>query len=47
VHRSHEAEAVLTASGVPVEALYVQNLGHGIDDSGIALGARALREAFP
>jgi phospholipase/carboxylesterase len=46
VQRSRDAEAVLTAAGVPVEALYVQGLGHGIDDSGIALGAAALRQAF-
>jgi phospholipase/carboxylesterase len=47
VQRSREAEALLTAAGVPVEALYVPNLGHGIDDSGIAMGAQALRTAFP
>jgi phospholipase/carboxylesterase len=47
VNRSREAEAALKAAGVPVEALYVPNLGHGIDDSGIAMGGRALREAFP
>src|SRR5258708_29353549 len=46
VHRSREAETVLTAAGVPVESRYVQNLGHGIDDSGIAMGAAALRHAF-
>jgi phospholipase/carboxylesterase len=46
VHRSREAEAALLAAGVPVEALYVANLGHGIDDSGIAMGARALQRAF-
>jgi phospholipase/carboxylesterase len=46
VQRSREAEAVLRAAGVPVETLYVQNLGHGIDDSGIAMGAAALRRAF-
>jgi len=47
VQRSREAEALLTAAGVPVEAVYVPNLGHGIDDSGIAMGAQALRKAFP
>jgi phospholipase/carboxylesterase len=46
VHRSREAEAALKAAGVPVEALYVPKLGHGIDDSGIAMGAAALRRAF-
>jgi phospholipase/carboxylesterase len=47
VHRSRDAEAVLRGLGVPVESLYVHNLGHGIDDSGIAMGAAALRQAFP
>ena len=47
VQRSHEAEATLRADGVPVETLYVPNLGHGIDDSGIAMGALALSRAFP
>jgi phospholipase/carboxylesterase len=46
VHRSREAEAALLAAGVPVESLYVQNLGHGVDDSGIAMGTEALRRAF-
>jgi len=46
VHRSREAEAALTAAGVPVESLYVPNLGHGIDESGIAMGGQALRRAF-
>jgi phospholipase/carboxylesterase len=46
VQRSREAEAVLRADGVPVETLYVPNLGHGIDDSGIAMGALALSRAF-
>jgi phospholipase/carboxylesterase len=46
VDRSHEAEAALRAEGVPVETLYVPNLGHGIDDSGMATGAAALRHAF-
>lgn len=46
VHRSRDAEAALTAAGVPVESLYVPSLGHGIDNSGIAMGARALRQAF-
>jgi len=46
VHRSRDAEAVLKAAGVPVEALYIPGLGHGIDDSGIAMGVAALRQAF-
>ena len=40
------AQTVLTAAGIPVESLYVPTLGHGIDDSGIAMGAAALRRAF-
>ncbi len=44
--RSQEAEAALLAAGVPVEAHYVPRLGHGIDDTGIALGALALQKGF-
>jgi phospholipase/carboxylesterase len=44
--RSHEAESVLTASGVTVEAHYIPRLGHGIDDSGISAGALALQRGF-
>ncbi len=46
VHRSQDAETALKAMGVPVESLYVPNLGHGIDDSGIAMGGAALAKAF-
>jgi len=46
VTRSRDAEAVLLAAGVPVEATYVPRLGHGIDDTGIAMGALALQRAF-
>ncbi len=46
VQRSRDAEAVLKAAGIPVESLYIPNLGHGIDDSCIAMGALALRKAF-
>jgi phospholipase/carboxylesterase len=46
VSRSHDAEAALIAAEVPVEAHYVPRLGHGIDDSGIALGALALQRGF-
>ena len=42
VQRSREAEAALRAAGVPVEAAYVPRLGHGIDDTGLAMGALAL-----
>jgi phospholipase/carboxylesterase len=44
--RSHEAEEALIAAEVPVEAHYVPRLGHGIDDSGISLGALALQRGF-
>jgi len=46
VERSREAETMLAAAGVPVEALYIPNLGHGIDEAGIAAGAAALRRGF-
>ena len=42
VQRSRDAEAALRAAGVPVEAAYVPRLGHGIDDTGLAMGALAL-----
>ena len=45
--RSRDAEAALRAAGVPVEASYVPHLGHGIDDTGLAMGALALQRAFP
>jgi len=46
VTRSRDAEAALKAASVPVEATYVPHLGHGIDDTGIAMGALALQRAF-
>ncbi len=46
VSRSHDAEAALIAADVPVEAHYIPRLGHGIDDTGISLGALALQRAF-
>jgi phospholipase/carboxylesterase len=46
VGRSHAAEAALRAAGVPVEATYVPRLGHGIDDTGLAMGALALQRGF-
>jgi len=46
VSRSREAEAALLATGVPVESCYVAGLGHGIDDTGIAMGALALQRGF-
>jgi phospholipase/carboxylesterase len=44
--RSRDAEAALRAAGVPVEATYVPRLAHGIDDTGISMGALALQKAF-
>jgi phospholipase/carboxylesterase len=46
VSRSRDAEATLIGAGVPVEAHYIPRLGHGIDDSGISLGALALQRGF-
>lgn len=44
--RSRDAEALLTDLGVPVESAFVPGLGHGIDDTGIAMGRLALQRAF-
>jgi phospholipase/carboxylesterase len=44
--RSRDAEQALEAAGVPVEAVYVPRLGHGIDDTGLAMGALALQRGF-
>jgi phospholipase/carboxylesterase len=44
--RSRDAEAGLHTVGVPVEASYVPRLGHGIDDTGLAMGALSLQRAF-
>ena len=44
--RSREAEAALTAAGVPVESTFVPGLGHGIDDTGVSAGALFLQRAF-
>jgi phospholipase/carboxylesterase len=44
--RSQEAEAMLQAAGVPVDAHYIPRLGHGIDDSGLSFGALALQRGF-
>ena len=46
VQRSRDAETRLAAAGVPVEASYVPRLGHGIDDTGLAMGAVSLQRAF-
>lgn len=44
--RSRDAERALRAAEVPVEAVYVPRLGHGIDDTGLAMGALALQKGF-
>jgi len=46
VFRSRDAEAALRAVNVPVEALYVGDLGHGIDDVILDAGALFLQNAF-
>jgi phospholipase/carboxylesterase len=45
-YRSRDAEQALRAADVPVEAVYVPRLGHGIDDTGLAMGALALQRGF-
>jgi phospholipase/carboxylesterase len=44
--RSREAEAALTAAGVPVESTFVPGIGHGIDETGVSAGALFLQRAF-
>jgi phospholipase/carboxylesterase len=44
--RSRDAEQALRAAGVPVESVFVPRLGHGIDETGLAMGALALQKAF-
>jgi phospholipase/carboxylesterase len=44
--RSRDAERALRAANVPVEAVYVPRLGHGIDETGLSMGALALQRAF-
>ena len=39
-------EQALRAASVPVETLCVPRLGHGIDATGISMGALALQRAF-
>lgn len=40
---SREAESALVAAGVTVEAAFRPDLGHGLDEAGMALGALALQ----
>ena len=44
--RSRDAEEALQQAGIYVEAHFIPGLGHGIDDTGIALGALALQRGF-
>jgi phospholipase/carboxylesterase len=44
--RSRDAELALQAAKIPVESAYVPRLGHGIDDTGLAMGALALQRGF-
>ncbi len=46
VAASRAAEQALRAAGVPVDALYVPRLGHGIDPSGLSAGGLFLQRAF-
>jgi phospholipase/carboxylesterase len=46
VERSRQAEQVLRAAHVPVEALYCPRLGHGIDEAGLSTGSLFLQRAF-
>ncbi|MBR0679600.1 prolyl oligopeptidase family serine peptidase [Roseomonas eburnea] len=40
---SRAAESALAASGVPVRAIFRPDLGHGLDEVGLAAGAEVLR----
>ncbi|MBY0333543.1 MAG: prolyl oligopeptidase family serine peptidase [Acetobacteraceae bacterium] len=40
------AESALHEAGVPTEAVVIPGLGHGIDDAGLAAGARLLGRVF-
>jgi phospholipase/carboxylesterase len=46
VERSRAAEQALRAAGIPVDALYVPGLGHGIDQTGLSAGALLLQRVF-
>jgi phospholipase/carboxylesterase len=46
VERSRQAEQILREAGLPVEALYCPGLGHGIDESGLSMGALFLQRGF-
>jgi phospholipase/carboxylesterase len=44
--RSNEAEAALIAASMPVESVFIPGLGHGIDDTGVSIGALFLQREF-
>lgn len=44
--RSRDAERALRQAGVPVESVFVPGLGHGIDETGVSMGALTLQRAF-
>lgn len=46
VDRSRAASAALLAHGIPVQSLFCPELGHGIDEAGIAAAAIALQRGF-
>ncbi|MBX9698422.1 MAG: prolyl oligopeptidase family serine peptidase [Acetobacteraceae bacterium] len=46
VWASRFAESALHEAGVPNEAIFVPGLGHGIEETGLAAGARLLRRVF-
>lgn len=43
---SRRAEALLRQAHVPVTSLFCPDLGHGLDDAGLAAGAMALQRSF-
>lgn len=46
VSRSREAERSLRDAGVPVQSIYLPQLAHGIDDTGLSAGALFLQHIF-
>lgn len=41
-----EAESILTRLGMPVQTVWCEGLGHGIDDAGLSAGALFLQRVF-